>query len=139
MDNSLNVTVIVHFNGSVIKNTEEGVIFMSDEPLIIFVPQTMSFEELNIELCQGINKNSPKRVVRIRYRCPISNVNDKIQFRAVKISSDREMQIMFRTYRQYLQYITAIELYVDFEEVVAEAGGAILHHNENVQSAYPAM
>ena len=138
MDNSLNVTVIAHFNGSVIKNTEEGVIFMSDEPLIIFVPQTISFEELNVVLYQGINTNIPKKVVRIRYRCPISNLNNKIQFRPVKISSDREMQIMFRMYRQYLQHITAIELYVDFEEIVAEVGEASLHYNENVQSAYPA-
>ena len=102
MDNSSNVTIVAHFNGSVIKNTEEGVIFMSDEPLIIFIPQAISFEELNDVLCQGINTNTPKKVVRIRYRCPILNLNYKIQFRSVKISSDREMQIMFRTYRQYL-------------------------------------
>ena len=47
------------------------------------------------------------------------------------------MQIMFRTYRQYLQHITAIELYVDFKEIVAKASQASLHNNENVQSAYP--
>ena len=47
------------------------------------------------------------------------------------------MQIMFRTYKQYLQHITAIELYVDFKEIVVEAGQASLHHNENVRSAYP--
>ena len=80
MDNSVNITVIVHFNSSVIKSTEEGVVFKSDESLIIFVPQTISFEELNIILCQGINTGTPKRVVRIRYRCPISNLNNKIQF-----------------------------------------------------------
>ena len=39
-------------------------------------------------------------------------------------------------YRQYLQHITAIELYVDFEEIVAKAGRASLHHNETVRSAY---
>ena len=32
MDNSTNITIVAHFNGSVIKNTEQGVIFMSDEP-----------------------------------------------------------------------------------------------------------
>ena len=42
-----------------------------------------------------------KRVVRIRYRCSISNLNNKIQFWSVKISSNREMQIMFKMYRQY--------------------------------------
>ena len=29
------------------------------------------------------------------------------------------MQIIFRTYRQYRQHITAIELYIDFEEIIA--------------------
>ena len=37
MDNSTNITVIAHFNGYVIKNTKEDVVFMSDKPLIIFV------------------------------------------------------------------------------------------------------
>ena len=51
MDNSANITVIAHFNGSVIKNIKEGVVFMSDELLIIFIPKTISFEELNVVLC----------------------------------------------------------------------------------------
>ena len=130
MDNSTNIIVIAHFNSSIIKNIEECVIFMSDEPFIIFVSQTILFEELNNILCQGINVGIPKRVVRIRYRCPISNLNNKIQFRSVKISSDREMQIMFMTYRQYLQDITAIKLYVDLKEIIAETGRAGLHNNE---------
>ena len=136
MDNSINITVIAHFNGSIIKNTEEGMVFLFDELLIIFVPQTISFEKLNVVFCQGINTGTLKTVVRIRYRCPISNLNNKIQFRPVKISSDREMQIMFRTYRQYLQHITVIELYVDFKEIVTKTGRASLHLNKNVQSVY---
>ena len=40
MDNNVNIIIITHFNGFVIKNIEECVIFMSDEPLIIFIPQT---------------------------------------------------------------------------------------------------
>ena len=67
MDNSANIIVITYFNGFIIKNTQKGVVFMSEEPLIIFVPQTISFEELNDVLCQGLNTGTPKRVVRIRY------------------------------------------------------------------------
>ena len=37
MDNSTNITVIVHFNGAVITNTEQGVIFTSDEPTYFFL------------------------------------------------------------------------------------------------------
>ena len=95
------MTTVVHFNGSVITNTEYGVKFMFDELAYFLVPQTISFEELNVRLCQGINIGIPKRGVRIRYRCLISNLNNNIQFRLVKISNDRDIQIMFRTYRQY--------------------------------------
>ena len=77
MDNSANITVIAHFNDSVIKNIEEGVVFIFDKPLIIFVPQIISFEELKVVLCQDKNTGTLKRVVRIRYRCPISNLNNK--------------------------------------------------------------
>ena len=55
MDNSTDITVILHFNGSIIINTEYGVIFMCDEPTCFLIPQIMSFEELNVELCQSIN------------------------------------------------------------------------------------
>ena len=44
---------------------------------------------------------------------------------------------MFRMYGQYLQHITTIELYVDFEEMVAEVGRASLHHNKTIQSHIP--
>ena len=78
MDNTANVTIIAHFNSFVIKNTEQGVIFMSNEQTYFFVPQTMSFEELNVGLCQAINIDTQKRVMRIRYRYPVSNLNSNI-------------------------------------------------------------
>ena len=58
MNNSTNVTVIAHFNDSIIKNIEECGIFMSDEPTYFFIPQITSFEELNAILCQGINADT---------------------------------------------------------------------------------
>ena len=88
MDNSANVTIIAYFNGFIIKNIEECVIFVFDKPLIIFVPQTISFEELNVVLYRGINVNTPKRVMRIRYRCSIANLNNNVfiieEMRSVK-------------------------------------------------------
>ena len=100
MDNSTDITIIAYFNGSVIKNTEHGVIFIYDEPVYFLIPQTMSFEDLNVGdlnvgLCQGIYVSTQKKVVSIRYRCLISNFNNNIQYRPVKISNDRDMQIIF--------------------------------------------
>ena len=42
------------------------------------------------------------------------------------------------TYRQYQQYIIAIELYVNFEEIVTKAGCDCQHYNQAIQSSYPA-
>ena len=80
MDNSTNVTVVVYFNGSVITNTKHDMILIFDKLVYFFIPQTMSFEKLKLGLCQGINIGIQKRVVRIRYRRPISNLNNNIQF-----------------------------------------------------------
>ena len=45
------------------------------------------------------------------------------------------MQIIFRMYRQYQQHITAIELYINFEEIVAEVGPA-RQHDDTISSSY---
>ena len=84
MNNSTNVIVVAHFNSSIIENIEKGVIFMFDEPLIIVVPQTMSFEELNVVLCQGINADTPKRAMRIRYRFQSQILTIKYSFDQLK-------------------------------------------------------
>ena len=38
------------------------------------------------------------------------------------INSDREMQIIFKMYRQYLQHITTVELYVNLKEIIVKTG-----------------
>ena len=100
MDNNTNITIVVHFNGSIIINIEYSVIFMFHELAYFLIPQTMSFKKLNVGICQGINVGTQEIVVRIRYRCLISNLNN-IQYQPIKISNDRDMQIIFETYRQY--------------------------------------
>lgn len=79
---------------------------------------------------------------RIRYRCLILIVNENIKYWAVRISSDKDMGVMFRIYWQYIQHISAIELYVDFEKVVVaqvDTSSYMVsqHHDETIFSSYP--
>ena len=55
MKSSVNISIIVYFNGSIIRTTEEGVTFVYDKPICFRIPQIMSFAELKVGLCQDIN------------------------------------------------------------------------------------
>ena len=135
MDSNI-VTTIVYFNGSIIIS-DESVIFGCDYPVWVYLSDTISLEELKVELYQSINIGFQKKVEKIRYRCPISNVNGNIKFRAVTINSDRDMRVMFRMYRQYQTFNAVMELYVDFEEIIAEAGPSSYPDNQNYDESVP--
>ena len=78
MDSNI-VTTIVYFNGSIIIS-DESVIFRCDYPIWIYFPDTISLEELKVELCQSLNIGFQKKVKKIQYRCPISNINRNLKF-----------------------------------------------------------
>ena len=63
MNNNI-VTIIVYFNGSIIIS-DESVIFGCDYPIWVYLPDTISLEELKVELCQSINIGFQKRVEKI--------------------------------------------------------------------------
>ena len=81
------ITILIYYNGYVTQNTNEDVIFMSNEQAYFTILQTISFEELNVGLCESINVSTEKRMVKIRCRCLISIVNRNIKYWVVRISS----------------------------------------------------
>ena len=60
MDSNI-VTVIIYFNGSII-TTDESVMFSCDYPIQVYLPDTISLEELKVELSQSINIGFENRV-----------------------------------------------------------------------------
>ena len=100
----------------------------------------MSLEELRVELSQSINAGFQKIVGKIRWKCPISNVNRNVKFHTIAINRDGDMIIMFIVYHYYQTINSVMELYVDFEEVVARAGPSAYladqHYNKFVPSSY---
>ena len=108
--------IIVYFNGDIL-NTNEGVTFVCERPAYFCIPYTMSFAELEGGLCQCVDADTPKRVEKIRYRCPICIFSGFIQYQVIPISDDNDMQLMFRAHLQHQANNACIELYVDFREV----------------------
>ena len=62
MESSANIPIIVYFIGSIIRNVEDGVAFVCDEPICFRIPQIMLFAKFKVGLCQDINIGTQKRV-----------------------------------------------------------------------------
>ena len=60
MDNNI-VIAAVYFNGS-ITTTDESVMLGCDYSIWVYLPDTISLEELRVELSQSINVGFQKRV-----------------------------------------------------------------------------
>lgn len=117
MNSSADTFIVIYVNGYVILSADKGVTFFYSQPLRFLIPQIMLFEEINVGFCKGINVSTQKRGVRIKYNSPMI-VSRNIKYRSIKISSDKDIRVMFRMYWQYKPHISAIELYVDLEEAV---------------------
>ena len=82
MNSSVNITVLIYFNGSIVTIVDEGIKFMCDCPAYLLLSQTMSFEEINAEFYQSIHVGTQKRVEKIIFRCPILIINRNIKYQA---------------------------------------------------------
>ena len=69
---------------------------------------------------------------KITYRYPILIFGSFMQYQAISISDDNDLQQMFRIHQQHQAQIPAIELYVDFKEVVVA-----LYHQANDEEEEP--
>ena len=65
-----------------------------------------------------------------------------MKYQTIRITSDKDVRVMFRTYWRYMEHNSANELYVDFEEVVVaqvrpSSYMANQYYDEIVHSSYP--
>ncbi|RYR11148.1 hypothetical protein Ahy_B05g079634 [Arachis hypogaea] len=120
----------VYYNGEVIPNTHEGVIFAYCKcPLSFAIPCTMSFVELQNGLCNNIQSHILKRVSNLLYRSPVQVFGGLIQFQLMSITDDASMQQMFCIYQQTRFHVPMIELYVEFEQ---QSGSGAVSEEVNV-------
>ncbi|RYR18609.1 hypothetical protein Ahy_B03g063232 [Arachis hypogaea] len=131
--------LVVYRDGEIIRNTHEGVRFVSQNPFSFVVPCTMTFMELQNGLCQSMENGTLMRVSRILYRNPVVVFGGLIQFDTMPITDEVTMHNMFQIHRQTQMRQPHIELYVEFETVEAEGIQNELEVEDDRAAVYEGM
>ncbi|RYQ80568.1 hypothetical protein Ahy_Scaffold1g106893 isoform A [Arachis hypogaea] len=80
--------LVVYPDGEIIRNTHEGVRFVSQNPFSFVVPCMMTLMELQNGLCQSMENGTLMRVSRILYRNPVVVFGGLIQFDTIPITDE---------------------------------------------------
>ncbi|QHO41493.1 uncharacterized protein DS421_5g146230 [Arachis hypogaea] len=112
-----NISFKIYYNGQILSETAEGVIFMCNNPCISVLSLMVSFKEFKSYICQNIDPHMPKRVTNILYRRPILVFGGFVQFHAMCINDDTSLQEIFSIYYQSQLQVSVIELYVEFDQL----------------------
>nr|XP_025670547.1 uncharacterized protein LOC112770375 [Arachis hypogaea] len=131
--------LVVYRNGEIIRNTHEGVRFVSQNSFSFVVPCTMTLIELQNGLCQSMENGTLMRVSRILYRNPVVIFGGLIQLDTIPITDEASMQNMFQIHRQTYMRHPQIELYVEFEAVEAVAVQNDIDVNDDIAAVYEGM
>ncbi|RYR74509.1 hypothetical protein Ahy_A02g009247 [Arachis hypogaea] len=131
--------LVVYRNGEIIRNTHEGVRFVSQNSFSFVVPCTMTLMELQNGLCQSMENGTLMRVSRILYRNPVVVFGGLIQFDTIPITDEASMQNMFQIHRQTYMRHPQIELYVEFEAEEVEAVQNDIDVNDDIAAVYEGM
>ena len=97
----MSANLVVYFNSDILTNTSEGVTFICEKLAYFSILYTMSFANLESGLCRYIEAETPKTVEKITYKCPISIFHDFMQYQAILISDDNDLQQMFWIRQQH--------------------------------------
>ncbi|RYQ93039.1 hypothetical protein Ahy_B09g099300 [Arachis hypogaea] len=121
--------IVVYHNGEVVRNTYEGVSFACENMFLFVVQCIITFTKLQYRLYQSIEADIVKRVTNILYRSPVVVFGGLMQFEVMPIVDETSIQRMFRIHQQTQVQHPRIELYVEFEHIVADE----VQHDPNVQ------
>ncbi|KAL4299922.1 hypothetical protein AHAS_Ahas17G0149300 [Arachis hypogaea] len=113
MDN--NISLKVYYNGQILLEAPQDVIFMCNNLCISVVSFVVLFEEIKSFIYQNIDLHMSQKVIIILYRQPILVSSGFVQFQAICIIDNASPQKMFSIYYQAQSQVSIIELYVEFE------------------------
>ncbi|XP_015963928.1 uncharacterized protein LOC107487745 [Arachis duranensis] len=131
--------LVVYPDGEIIRNTHEGVRFVSQNPFSFVVPCMMTLMELQNGLCQSMENGTLMRVSRILYRNPVVVFGGLIQFDTIPITDEASMQNMFQIHRQTYTRHPQIKLYIKFKAVEAVAVQNDIDVNDDIAAVYEGM
>ncbi|RYQ94420.1 hypothetical protein Ahy_B08g089322 [Arachis hypogaea] len=111
------ISLKIYYNSQILSHTHEGVSFLCENPCVIVVPLSITYEGLKSILSQSVDHQVQKRVINILYRQPVLVFGGFGQFQIMHVTDEDSMQRMFFTHHQTRAQTSLIELYVEFEEI----------------------
>ncbi|RYR32094.1 hypothetical protein Ahy_B01g057096 [Arachis hypogaea] len=130
------VRLKVYYHGQILLQTSEGVKFLCENPLDIIIPFTLSYEELKGVIYEKMDSQISRRVSCILYRYPISVFGGFIQFQTKYAIDEASMQEMFSVYLEIRSRISFIELYIEFEQSVADRNIELEDYNSDSEEEF---
>ncbi|RYR75382.1 hypothetical protein Ahy_A02g010035 [Arachis hypogaea] len=112
--------IVVYHNGEVVRNTYEGVNFTCENMFSFVVSCSITIAELQYRLCQSIKVDIVNMVTNILYKSPVVVFGCLIQFEVMPIVDETSIQRIFCIYQKTQMQHPRIELYVEFEHIVAD-------------------
>ncbi|RYR48501.1 hypothetical protein Ahy_A07g034523 [Arachis hypogaea] len=111
------ISLKIYYNGKILSYTHEGMSFLCENPCVIVVPLSITYEGLKSILSQNVDHQVQKKVINILYMQPVLVFGGFVQFQIMHMTDEGSMQRMFFTYHQTRAQASLIELYVEFEEI----------------------
>ncbi|QHO27508.1 uncharacterized protein DS421_7g208630 [Arachis hypogaea] len=111
------ISLKIYYNGQILSHTHEGVSFLCENPCVIVVPLSITYEGLKSILSQSVDHQVQKRVINILYRQSVLVFGGFGQFQIMHVTDEDSMQRMFFTYHQTRAQTSLIELYIEFEKI----------------------
>ncbi|RYQ99097.1 hypothetical protein Ahy_B07g086962 [Arachis hypogaea] len=104
------VSLRIYFNGQILYDTHEGVSFLCENPCVIIVSLSITYEGLKSVLCQNVGQQGLKRVSNILHRQPVLVFGSFVQFQIMHVADEANIQGMFSTYHQTRARASLIKL-----------------------------
>ncbi|RYQ87644.1 hypothetical protein Ahy_B09g095168 [Arachis hypogaea] len=99
------ISLRIYFNGQILYDTHEGMNFLCENPCVIVVLLSITYEGLK----SSVDQQGLKRVTNILYRQPVLVFGGFVQFQIMHVADEAGIRGITRT--------SFIELYIEFEEI----------------------
>ena len=92
--------ILIHSNGEII-NTDEGIIFNSQNPQFMAVYPPITFIELQNIILQKLGQQNNKQVTQVLYQLPMVMGKGVLRYKSWQLSSDNDVELMFTFHSQF--------------------------------------
>ncbi|TKY48782.1 hypothetical protein E2542_SST26204 [Spatholobus suberectus] len=95
------VFVFVYYNGQITNTIHEGATFLSEDTRSFRIERGIKLGALKATVQNKVTSRTGKTVTNLNYRCLISIVGDRLNYKASKLHDDADVETMFSIFDQY--------------------------------------